>query len=70
MLLLDLITFYAIQKEEVEMKRKAIYIDDEAMDSIAPLPEEGDNPRLRRAGGFKLSPSSTRRKTWQKRRNS
>ncbi|XP_065060223.1 protein unc-13 homolog B-like isoform X2 [Rhopilema esculentum] len=45
----------------------APYDAGEEIDSVSPLE---DTPRLRRKGGFKLSPSSTRRKTWQKRRES
>ena len=29
-----------------------------------------DTPRLKRKGGFKLSPTSTRRKSWRRRRDS
>ena len=40
---------------------------EEARDEVSPLE---DTPKLRRKGGFKLSPSSTRKKTWRKRRDS
>lgn len=29
-----------------------------------------DTPKLKRKGGFKLSPTSTRRKSWRRRRDS
>jgi len=60
-------------KEDNKVRRDfdpdAARIEEEEMGDEVPGLDE-DTPRLRRKGGFKLTPTSMRRKTWQKRRDS